>query len=231
MHYVKDIFEKRKTEHAHNKFVRYSKGEFVGPLLNIKVSKSSVKVDGSFHIANEILFLMAEYLGNKEVEIKGNLSWNEDLSPKLANIGIKYLKVTKSRGIFNYALHNKVKLKDFVENLGSYNLLVSFKADEAKLTTKNRLPKPNKEIAKDFVKAVFPAEMKDRILDEFAFDMKDRNAKQIDISHKIIVDRIHMPEVETFEEARRLATREGKIIREITLDAGEKVVTEQDFNV
>jgi hypothetical protein len=193
--------------------------------------KNSVKVNGSFHIASEILTLMAEYLGNREVEIKGNLSWNEDLSPKLANIGIKYLKVTKSRGIFNYVLQNVVKFKDFVENLGNYNLLVSFKEDDAKLTTKNKLPKPNKEIAKDFVKAVFPIEMKDRILDEFAFDVKDKNAKDILISHKIFVDNIELPKVETFDEARRLAVRSGKIVRKIAFDDGENVVSEKKYSI
>lgn len=39
MHYIKDVFKKQETEHAHNKFIRYSKGNFVGPIINIKVSK------------------------------------------------------------------------------------------------------------------------------------------------------------------------------------------------
>jgi hypothetical protein len=231
MHYVKDLFEKRQTEHAHNKFVRYSKGKFTGPLISISIQKNNIKFNGSFHISNEILMLLGEYFGNKEIEIKGTLSWNKDLSPDLANIGIMYLKVTKSRGIFNYILENKVKLKEFVDTLVKYNLLVSFKEDDIKLTTKNKFPKPNKEISNDFVKAILPISLKDRVLDEFAFDCKKCKAKKIEIAHDIIIEDIHLPQVEDFEVARKQATREGTLIRRISLDGAEPVETKIHFNI
>jgi hypothetical protein len=231
MHYVKDLFKKKQTEHAHNKFIRYSKGKFVGPLITITIQKNNIKLNSSFHLSNEILILMADYLKNKEVEIKGNLSWNKDLSPDLANIGIMYLKVTKSRGIFNYILENKVKFKEFVETLGQYHLLVNFKEDNLKLTTKNKFPKPNKEISNDFIKAIFPLELKDKIFDEFAFDCKNCQAKKIQIEHDIIIEDIHLPQSDNFEEARKLATREGTLIRRISLDGAKPVETKIHFNI
>ncbi|MFW6285601.1 MAG: hypothetical protein ACOC16_00350 [Nanoarchaeota archaeon] len=231
MHYIKDIFEGKNTQHAHNKFIRYSKGEFVGTLINIKITKTNIKLNGSFHIINEILYLMAEHLKNNKIDIKGTLSWNEDLSPQLEKIGIKYLKVIKSRGIFTYTLQNQVQFKDLIDNLGDYNLLINFKTEDVKLATKNKLPKPNKEITKDFVKAIFPLSMKDRILEEFAFDVKDKNFKEIDIKHLIYINAIHMPKVKSFEEARKFATREGEMIRETLVDKKEKVVSKTKFNI
>lgn len=231
MHYIKDLFDKRETLHTHNKFIRYSKGEFTGPILNIKITKANIKVNSSFHIASELLILMADLLKTKEVEIKGNLSWNEDLNPALERLGIKYLKVIKSRGIFNYVLQNKVNLQDLIKELGNYNLLISFSDQDAKLTTKNKYPKPNKDISGDFCKSTFPTSMKDRVLSEFAFDIKGDDIKDIQISHKIIVSDIILPETNNFDEARRLAKRAGKIIRKISVNGADEKITEIEYAI
>lgn len=229
MHYIKDLFKNKKTEHAHKKFIRYSKGNFTGPLIKIRVSKKNIRLNGSFHITNEILMLMGEALGDREISVKGNLSWNKDLSPDLEKTGIKYLKVVKSRGIFNYKLENVVKLKDMVKNLIEYYLLINFKTDDYSLTTKPKYPKPNKEISKDFCKSVFPATMTDKILSEFAWDVKEEKIKEIMIEHSIIVDDIQMPDTDDFDEIRRLAKRCGTLKRTVTVNKDEPVVTEIKF--
>ena len=77
MHYMKDVFEGKVSEHAHNKFVRYSKGNFVGPLVNIKISKANVKVSASFHFVDELLMMVAKVLGDKVVHVEGTLVWND----------------------------------------------------------------------------------------------------------------------------------------------------------
>lgn len=230
MHYIKDLFEGKETEHAHEKFIRYSKGNFTGPLINIKISKSSIKLNSSFHLVDEILTLMADHHGNEEIEIKGTLSWNKDLAPDLAKIGIKYLKVVKARGIFNYTLLNTVKFKEFVDNLGDYYILINFKTDESKLSTKPKLPKPNKEITADFCKTIFPGSMAKRILGEFAFDVP-KTAKDIKIRHEIVIEDIDLPQVSSFDEARRLAKRIGKLKRYISIDGGEEKLTEIKIKV
>lgn len=228
MHYIKDIVENNVTEHAHNKFLRYSKGNFVGPLMKIKFGKSDVKVYGSFHFVDELLILVAEYLGSKVVHVKGSLVWNSDLTPELAKLGIMYSKVTKSRGIFKYVLENDVNIKDFVEYMGKYNVLVSIK-DDVSLVTKSSFPKPNKEFTNDFCKAVFPASFAKRILEEFAFETKEL-PKEVVIEHRILIDDIELPDVESFEEARRLAKRKGTLIRKVIVD-GTETVTEFKFSV
>lgn len=230
MHYIKDVFENKKTEHSHSKFIRYSKGEFVGPKIGIKITKSSIKLKTSFHVASEVLEILADLIGNEEVFIKGTLSWNFDLGPDLEKLGIKYLKLTKSRGIFNYVLENKVLLKDFVNVLGKYHLLVSFVFEDLKLSTKKKYPKPNKEVTSDFCKVTLPISMKKKILSEFAFDV-DLDCKDIEISHKIFVKDIILPKIDDFEKARKLATRKGNLIREVVLDKDNQKQSEIEFNV
>lgn len=230
MHYIRDVFTKTPTEHAHNKFVRYSKGEFVGPLMKVKFMSKNIKLYGSFHFVDELLMLLADYLGNKVIHVKGTLVWNEDLAPQLAKLGIKYSKVTKSRGIFKYVLDNDVHFKDFVETLSKFNLLVNIKTDEISLVTKTSFPKPNKEFSKDFCKATFPLELADRIKDEFFFDVKDKKIKEVEVKHSIVIDDIHLPKDYTdFEEARQNAKREGKVTREIELNKKETIKSETDI--
>ena len=233
MHYIKDIFEKKESEHSHNKFIRYSKGEFQGPIISLKVQKAGIKLNSSFHLSDEILMLFSDYLGDKEIAVKGVVSWNRDLNPELEASGIKYLKVSKARGIFNYKLENDIKLKSFVNTMGKYNVLLSFKEDDCKVTMKPKFPKPNKEVGADFVKSLFPSSLKDRILDEFCFDCDKKSIKEIEIDNKIIVNDIEYPKDDSmgFDEIRRLARRVGTITRTIVINGGEPIITKVDFKV
>ncbi len=223
MHYIKDIFESKITEHAHNKFVRYSKGNFIGPLVSLKVQKAGIKVATSFHFVDELLELVSSVLKDRVVHIKGVVVWNQDLGPKFEELGIKYMKVTKSRGIFKYIIDNEIKFIDFVNNFKNYNLLVNVKTDEVTMSCKTNFPKPNKEVAKDFCKCLFPIEMKEKLFSEFAFDVEiTPKLKDVLIKHKIIITDIKLPDVDNFEEARRLATRVGTLERLIYINKEEE---------
>lgn len=230
MHYIKDIFENNITEHAHNKFVRYSKGSFVGPLINIKIMGSGVKISASFHFIDELLLLASEILENREVHVKGSLVWNEDLSDKLLKLGIKYSKVTKSRGIFKYVLDNSVRFKDFVDEMKNYNILLTIKEKDFTLVTKNAFPKPNKEFGPDFCKVTFPSNFAQKILEEFAFDC-EKNQKDIKITNHLNIEDIILPkDAKNFEEARKKAIRKGTLIRTVDIK-GEIKETSIDFEI
>ncbi len=230
MHYIKDLFEGNETEHTHNKFVRYSKGNFTGPLLKAKFTKQNVKLYTSFHFIDEILMMLAEHLGNIKVNIKGSIIWNQDLSEKLHSLGIMYSKVTKARGIFKYVLDNEVQLKEFVDLFIDYNLLVNFKLEGVSVVMKPNLPKPNKEITSDFCKLTLPIEMENVLRDEFLFDIKEK-CKEVVIAHEIVVDDIILPEDEDldFEMKRRLAKRKGKITRHTSINKEDNIDSSRDF--
>lgn len=223
MHYIKDIFQGNTTQHAHEKFVRYSKGHFVGPLITIKQTPSGTKVGTSFHLVDELLHLITEVIGNERVHVTGSIVWNSDLSDELLKLGIKYSKVTKARGIFKYVLDNDVAFKDFVDAMCNYNILVNLKHPKVSIACKSSFPKPNKEFGADFCKCLFPKDMDSRLFEEFAFDIEKQTPKEVIIKHTIEVDDIKLPQdVASFEEARRLATREGMLIRHISVDKEEK---------
>jgi len=232
MHFVKDLFTNNETEHLHNKFIRYSRGDFTGPLLKVRFSKANIKVYASFHYVDELLDFIANYLGERETHINGFLLWNKDLNPELRSIGVEYLKLSKARGIFKYTLDCDTNLKKFVEVMNKYNVLINVKEDDLSYTTKSSFPKPNKEFKPDFCKLTLPASLKDSLFKEFIFDTKDTGKiNLVEIGHRIVVEDIKLPENETdFDIARRLAKRVGNMTRSVSVD-GVETKTDKDFNV
>lgn len=233
MHYIKDIFEKKNTQHAHDKLIRYSRGVFTGPLLKVKFSKNEIKLNTSFHIVDEIYLMIANWIKNEKVEIEGLISWNKDLTDKFSKVGLKYLKVSKLRGIFKYTLKNEVEFLEFINIFSKFHLLVSFKTkDGISVTTKLAFPKPSKPIIANFCKISLPIEFKELILKEFLFDVNiPKNLKSVLISNKILIDDIILPPIEDFEIARRDAKKIGKIIREVEVNTDEKIISEVKFNI
>ncbi len=230
MHFVKDLYEDNDTDHLHNKFIRYSKGGFVGPIMKIRVSNTGVKIGASFHYVDELLEIVAGVIGKKVVHISGLLIWNRDLASELAKLGIMYSKVSKARGIFKYKLENDVDIKDFVETMNSYHVLINIREEGVSYVTKSSFPKPNKEFAADFCKVTLPSSIAGKVIREFAFDVSGE-PKLVEIFHEIEVTGIELPkEVPDFDTARRLAKRVGTIKRKVCVD-GKEVSTQRDFNV
>jgi len=222
-HYIKEIFEKKESERVHKKFLRYSKGTFTGPLITIKKTSENIKIKSSFHIIDELLYLTSKYTTDKNVHIKGVIIYNKDLGPEFGSIGLKYLKVSKTRSIYKYTLDNEVDIKKFTNIFLKYKPLINFVSKNTKLTSKKNFPKPNNEISNSFCHAELPLEAEKEIINMFCFDIK-KPVKNVKISHEFIIDEVIFPENTeklTFEEVRRLAKRKGKIKR-IIENNGEK---------
>ncbi len=219
-HYIKNIFENKQNEKVHNKLIRYSKGFFEGPKIKIRKQKDNIKIKSSFHIVDELLELVVKYNTENIVLIKGVIIYNEDLEKKFEELGLKYVKVTKSRGIHKYELNHEVDIKKFFEVFNNYNPLVSFTTKDVKITTKKSFPKPNKEISDSFCYIQLPISAEKEVYESFCFDIKDEYPKFVDISHDIIVEEVIFPktDLEDFKEIRRLAKRKGKIKRYVKYD-------------
>ena len=233
MHYLKEIYEGRlDSDHARRKFIRYSKGEFVGPKVNLAVKGKTLKLKTSFHCVDEVLKLAAERVGDKKVHVKGKIIWNESLDSRFESVGASYSKLTKSMGLYKYVLDNEVNLKSFLEAFWDYKLLLSFNTEEVKVKSKSDFPKPHKEIVSDFCKADFPLDMKERVLDLFAFDVEEDNIKTFNVRHDIIVDEVVMPQnITDYKKAREEAKRVGKIKRYVSLNGGDEVENNLDFEI
>lgn len=219
-HFIKEVFKNKKiSTRAHEKFIRYSKGIYVGPLIKISKQKEKIKIKSSFHIVDELIHLAAKFSKEEDAQIKGTINHNEDLAEEFAKIGIKYIKVKKSRGIFKYEIDNILNLKTFEKNMLKYNPLINFSTSNVKLTTKKSFPKPSKDITSNFCYLELPLESADYVYKFFAFDIKETPKKTVDISHEFIIEEVIYPENKNldFKQIRELSKRKGKVKRTVKI--------------
>jgi hypothetical protein len=223
MHFIKEIFENKISSKLHNKFVRYSRGNFVGPLLNVKISKNKIKFKGSFHYVSEFLENLEKSLKEEELHIKGVIRKDENLTEKFESIDKTFIKSTKSNSLWIFKVDFYISLKELVDVFKNCDLFLNFKSNTVSLKTKTTFPKPNKEFGADFVVVeILNQELRNKFLEDYLFDIKDLNkVKEINIKHSIIIEDIILPKnTRSFEVARKLALRKGKIIRGIGINKG-----------
>ena len=230
MHHIKDLFLKNQSENAHKKFVRYSRGIFCGTLLRIRVSKTNIALNSSFHLCDEILDLIAKKIGMRKIEVKGTITKGCDLTNELEKLGVCVLKVSKNRGICTHLFSGEVCFEKFVSSVFMYKPLLNFETDEISYVTKSSYPKPNKEVKFDFCKVRLPLLMKKEIFENFLFDVK-KDFKEILLTHKIEIEDIEMPKNCDFENAREFAKRKGTLTRKVEIKGETEIESEIDFCV
>ncbi len=235
MHYIKEIVQKQISQATHKKFTRYSRGDFIGPLLIAKITKKIFRISLSFHFLDEILKFTAKTLDEEIVEISGMVISQKDLSSEFSMLNLTYLKLTKATSLFKYKIEFKANLKNLLEAFQGANLLISIKSPSVTIKSKTVPVKPNKEIASNYVKLVTSDEnLKDLILKEFLFDQTNiEKIKEINIKHEIKVTDIILPEDKSdFEEVRKKALRKGILKRIVeTNKSGELVEKDIEFTV
>jgi hypothetical protein len=164
MHFIKDLLGKpmdsdpiKNIPQVHRHFMRYSKGEFEGPSMVIKISKTNITVNGSFEFEDLCAWIAGKCMPDsiKPFNITGSLISGNDFSNNIQKLGIDW-KVKKSTGqTKNFktvlkpadkAAISKDQLVKLIENLNSdCYILLNFKAGEPTnftLTTAKNPPRP-----------------------------------------------------------------------------------------
>ncbi|MHA1340714.1 MAG: hypothetical protein ACTSRZ_11345 [Promethearchaeota archaeon] len=164
MHFIRDLIENnmdsaplKNLPHVHRHFTRYSKGEFNGPAIKIKISSAYISINATFEYEYLLAWLIAKMLPNDTppFKITGNIIAARDFTEKLNSIGLNWT-VKKSTGQTKnykcvikseYNIHiNKEQLLNLVETLNkSCYILLSFKARDKpqySLKTAKNPPRP-----------------------------------------------------------------------------------------
>jgi hypothetical protein len=234
MHFIEEIFKKKVTGKTHDKFIRYSRGEFVGPLLNVKMTKNKLVFKGSFHYVFEFLEEIAQFTGGEEIHVKGLITKNEDLTGIFGAIHKKFVSSIKTNSLYKFKVEFDIDLKELLNKFNNCGLYLSFKTDWITIKTKTVPPKPNKEFGPDFITLnINDGELRDKFLQNYLFDIKDfTKVKEISIKHKIKINDIILPKnTDDFEEVRKNALRKGEIIRSISINRGEFEDKKKDLEV
>jgi len=217
MNFIKNIYEKNVDEKVHQKFVRYSVGEFEKEEFMIKKGSSFVQIKAGFEYLDVMFDLIAQCV-NEDVSLTGVIITKNKIINELNEFGIEPKKITGKKYTIEETM-SKEKFKEFVEKFNSYSLLIKLKSGKYSISVKKSIPKPGKILEK-FVTAKFDLKDLDLIKKEFLFDINIDNFKDISIKHTYVIDDIIIPDEfkNNPEQARLNAKRKGRIIRKIGID-------------
>jgi len=230
MHFIKEIFTKKISENTHNKFIKYSKGNFVGPLMKITYKKNVVRLTTSIHYLEELIEFIFENFVENEIKVKGKVINNASLRTFLEENDIHILKESRAKGIFKYEIETNLTY-DKYKILNKYKNYLNMKTDFFSFNCKNAIPKPNKEVVKDFCKFLFPKEYLEKILIYFVYDSEKAFKKKLEISHQIEITDVLIPKkITDFQIARKEAKRVGTLERVVSVDE-EKIESKTKFKI
>ncbi len=229
MNFIRRIVQNNADEWAHKKFVRFSLGDFEREEIIIKAG-STIQVSAGFEYLDVLLGIVSR-LAKEDVIIKGKLAGKRKLSADLSNFGIEPKKISgkEDKADIDCVLPPP-KFEEFFETFRDVFMLLTVKSGKYSVNPKKSIPKPGKLVEK-FVTAKLDKSDYDLIKQEFLFDFegkfKEARIKQV---YKIMEIKVPKEYEKDFEKARTMATRKGKIIRNLIID-GKEFHKEYDFEV
>jgi len=231
MNFIKKIVDKKIDELVHAQFQKFSRGIFKDrAVLKVKKSKGKYTINSSSEFANELVFIMAQKLGNKKTLVSGAVVSTSNLKEK-----IDFKEIKQFQGVKRYLIEKEMSGDELVKLILEFPKTffgLSFQIDEENsLKVKPKAPKSGKpgkgdeEPKADFCKLI----TNDSELGKsFVFEKND--FKTAEIKHEFVIEEIILPQTEEkdFAKIREMAKRKGKIIRYANID-GLKSIKEYEF--
>jgi len=141
---------------VHNRFVRYSKGNFDGPALKATRKGKSITIKASLDYENILGFLVANSINSKTIDVEGNITVFEDPADAM-NIAIpaekqgQVDKDSKKAGWMlefsgSWSKDDILKIYQTFDSLRGYILLSQSSGDDSvtSFTVKSKVPQPKK---------------------------------------------------------------------------------------
>lgn len=221
MHFIKQIFLDQVEEWVHQRFIRYGKGEFGGPVIDVKVAGDSVKVRGSVDYVTSLGNIIAE--GSEIIELEGIITAKREIE-SVINETLDVKKSSIKKGLHTVEVSGSLEsnaLCELYEKLPDAYILLDMSAGKQKLKSKKKVPKPGSKIDDGFCSATINIKMLGTLKEELLFDVDD--FKEVSVSHRYVITEIVPPEgVKDPAQVRVLAKRGGKILRKVVVDGSEK---------
>ena len=230
--FIQKVAELIQEPVVHNRFIRFSVGEYPREKTLLKVAKASVQVQTGAEYAYDLIVLAATLLKDKDVTLSGDgviTTANKDLASDIEGAGFTIKAQRGKKYTITFEL-TPSELMKAAESLKGYFLLLKFKTEGVQLKMKGSLPKPG-SLSEKFATLKVSNEHKDALLNTFLFDVEHSSFKSGEIDHTFIIEGVEIPDEykDDFKMARLHALKLGKIHRVITLDG--KVLKEYDINL
>lgn len=227
MHYIKQVMSGKVEDWVHDRFVRYGRGEFAGPVLTVSKKAGGVKVSCSWDYVTAFAGILAETGG--EVRFNGSVFAKRDISDVITDF-FTVSKEKKKRGVYSADITGELDadaFKGLLVMIPDATFLVDASSGKNKVKSKKKLPKPGGKQDEKFASANFEEGLINALRDEFLFDVKGEFT-EASVFHRYIIEGIIPPEGVTDSARIRLeAKRKGKLERTVIVDGRkEKTVCE-----
>jgi hypothetical protein len=222
--FIQKIVNNEITEDVHNAFVRYSLGEFVKEPFVVKQKKGELKVSTGFEYLNFLHRFLTENVKG-EVELDGVIESVRDLSGVLGKYKIEFEDKSRfGKSGKKYTFTTKLSADSYrklVEELFGEYLLFNVAFNRGKLKVKKQSTPKLGSPTDNFVNLIISSELSSVFKADYLFDVEVKEFNEIIINNTYLVNKIDIDEKLLEKDAalaRKLAKREGEIVRKITVD-------------
>lgn len=226
MNFIKQIIEGEPEEWVHNMFTRYGRGEFNGPVVELKAGKT-LKASASFEYSMFLGYLAAS-TSSGMYTVDGGIFGKTDYRDGLKEITEEYDDKSKKKYFIAKFKGVEMDARDIArmyECAPGAVCCLSLKPLEKqknKVKAGKKPPKPGKEEKKEnFVKASFEGGLLDKLVGELFFDV-DSDFKVAKAVHTYDIKELTIPEGTPPGMERVMARRVGRLVRKLIVDDKEE---------
>lgn len=254
LHFTSKVALGKADETAHRRLVKYSKGEFEGPIIEVNVKGETLAINGSPEYEDLIGWILAHHAPDLlEFRVSGRVKCVEDQTEVLRNAGLDIqMRKAKGKATYEAEFSDNVMLtktlRDVYSKLaGECLILLTVKPISAgrgwNMSTKKDYPRPPtkgefKGPRTDFCKAILPVsdQLTKGVLLDVVPDFEDEiqgSFKQLKVENYYRINEVVLPEGKerlSFTEIRLNAKRKGVLFRKVTVD-GKELTKEAQFCV
>lgn len=241
MNFLKEIlYGNPDRDYIHQKFIKYSRGEFDGPAITVKKTGNSIKIIATSEYSDIIGWILAKNSDN-DLKVSGSIISKNLDEVGLQEYGIKPAKIRKKSGTFTFeitGIFSSGSISKVYEELKDSSIFFDISSENGNLKTKKKPPRPGSGTDTEFCSASLNSSVLKDIVNEILFDtdtteFKEINPKlivsdlrdhwsRIKISHKYRIRELIIPEEYKNDptKARLKAKRKGSILRIFDIDGG-----------
>jgi len=233
-HFLNMIINGKVEDYVHWKLIRYSKGSFPGPNLQVSLRGNKLSLSGDPDYEGLIGCIFVNMIPEGEYLVKGTIISYKDLSSDFSSIGFP-LEMKSEKRVFKLQLNEKMSKTDLEKlyslfNYGYFMLsIMPTEGSSLSLKTKTKLPKPSVEktdAAPKFCKAKLQLEDKNRALQLIPCVTPELTEKissfsKITVENEFIIEKLILPENKDSlpsSELRVKSKRRGVLRRLINVD-------------
>jgi hypothetical protein len=252
-HFTSKLALGRPDNAVHMKLIKFSKGDFDGPVIEVSAKGKSLTMNGSAEYEDLIGSILANLApAQLELKISGSVASNEDQSEILRSIGLDLsMKRHKGKSRYEVKIVEKTlpaeRLRDLYSKLmGESTILLTVKpvlgGKDWSMSTKKSYPRPPtkgdlKGPDTGFCKATVPASEEGTrlVLSEIVPDFTNllqSTFRLLRVSNHYRITDVILPENKEklgFAEVRIKAKRKGLLARRVSID-GKEYTKEVEFS-